>query len=75
VDTQVRGNGNTAIGTAVTGIFAFEDPIPSAQIVDVNIIEPDALQVLAADDKKFIPRNGGEVGITGFRRRDEGIFI
>jgi hypothetical protein len=75
VDTQIRGNGNTAISTAVTGIVAFEDPIPGPQIVDVNIIEPDALQVLAADNKKFIPRNGGEVGITGFRRGNEGIFI
>jgi hypothetical protein len=59
----------------VAGIVAFEDPSPSAQIVDVNIIEPDAVQVLAADDKKFISGNGGEVGITGFGRGNDGIFI
>jgi hypothetical protein len=59
----------------VTGIVASEDPGPSAQIVNVNIIEPDAFQILAADDKKFIPGNGGEMGITGFGRRNKRIFI
>jgi len=75
VDPQVRGHGDTAIGTTVPGIVAFENPCPSHQIVDVNIIEPNALQVLAADDEKFITRNGGKVSITGFGRGNDGIFI
>jgi hypothetical protein len=75
VDPQVRGHCDTAIRTTVTGIFAFENPSPSGQIVDVNIIEPNAVQVLAADDEKFIPRNGRKVSITGFGRGKDGIFI
>ena len=75
VDPQVRGHGDTAIGTTVTGIIAFENPSPSGQIVDVNIIEPYAVQILAADDEKFIARNGGKVSITGFGRGNDGIFI
>jgi hypothetical protein len=75
VDPQVRGHGDTAIGTTVPGIVAFENPRPSHQIVDVNIIEPNAVQVLAADDEKFVTRNGGKVSITGFGRGNDGIFI
>jgi hypothetical protein len=75
VDPQVRGHGDTAIGTTVAGIVAFENPSPSGQIVDVNIIEPNAVQVLATDDEKFITRNGGKVSITGFGRGNDGIFI
>ena len=75
VDPQIRGHGDTAIGTTVAGIVASEDPSPSGQIVDVNIIEPNAVQVLAADDEKFITGNGGKVSITGLRRGNDGIFI
>ena len=52
----------------MTGIVTFENPNPSDQIVDVDIIEPNAVQVLAADDEKFITRDGGKVSITGFGR-------
>ena len=75
VDSYVRRHGNTAIGTTVTGIVAFQNPRPSGQIIDVNIIEPNAVQVLAADDEKFVTRNGGKVSITGFGRGNDGIFI
>lgn len=75
MDTQVRRNSDTAVGATVPRIAAFENPSPTAQIEDVNVIEPHAVQVLAADDKEPIARNGGEVSIAGFGRGNKGIFI
>jgi hypothetical protein len=75
MDTQVRRNGDTAVGATVARIAAFENPSPTTQIEDVNVIEPDAVQILAADDKEPISGDGGEVSIAGFGWRNEGIFI
>jgi len=75
MDAQVRRNGDTAIGATVARIGALENPGPTAQIVDINVIKPDAVQVLAADDKESIPRNGGKVSIAGLGRGNERIFI
>jgi len=59
----------------VARIVAFKNPSPGVQVVDVNVIKPDAVQILAADDKESIPRNGGEVGIAGFRKGNGGVFV
>ena len=75
MNTQVGRDSDTAICATVARIAAFENPGPTAQIVDVNVIEPDAVQVLTANDKKSIPGHGREVSIAGFGRGDEGVFI
>ena len=75
MNTQIGRYSDTAICATVARIAAFENPGPTAQIVDVNVIEPDAIQVLAADDKESIPGHGGEVSIAGFGRGNEGIFV
>jgi hypothetical protein len=75
VNTQVGRYSDTTICATVARIAAFENPGPTAQIVDVNVIEPDAVQVLTANDKESIPGHGGEVSISGFGRGNEGIFI
>jgi hypothetical protein len=74
MNTQVGRYSDTAIYPTVVRIVAFANPGPTAQIVDVNVIEPDAVQVLAANDKESIPRHAGEVSIAGFGRGNEVIF-
>jgi hypothetical protein len=74
MNTQVGRYSDTAIYPTVVRIVAFENPGPTAQIVGVNVIEQDAVQVLAADDKESIPRHAGEVSIAGFGRGNKAVF-
>ena len=57
MNTQVGRYSDTAICSTVVRIVAFENPGPTAQIVDANVFDPDVVQVLAADDKESIPRH------------------
>jgi len=75
VDTQVRGNRHTAVCAAVAGVIASKHPSPSGQVKGVNIIEPDTIQILTANDEKSIPGNRREMGITRFGKWDERVLL
>lgn len=75
VNTQARGHCDTAVGSTVARVIASSNPRPGAQVVDVNVIKPNAVQILTTDDEKSIPGDGGEVSVAGFGRGDEGVVV
>jgi hypothetical protein len=75
MNTRIGGYGDAAIYARVARIAEFENPGPTAQIVDANVIEPDVVQVLATDNEESIPGHGGEMAIAGIGRGHKGIFV
>ena len=75
VDTQVRGHGDTTVGSTVAGVITLECPGPSGQVEDINVIKPNAVQILTTNDKKSISGNRGKMSIAGFGRGHEGVVL
>jgi len=75
VDTQVRRNCHTTVSAAVTRVIASKHPSLGGQVIDVNVIEPDTIQILTTDDEKFIPGNRREMGIARFGKWNERVLL
>ena len=51
-DALLRCHRNTAVRTTVPGVVAACHPILPLQIVHMHVVQPDVVQILAADNKK-----------------------
>ncbi len=76
-DALVRGDRNTPVGAAVSGIVAALDPDLRNEVEDVDIVQPDVREVLATYDEKAVGGHGREVCVASIReegriRRDGG---
>jgi hypothetical protein len=69
-DARRRGYSNAAVCAAMTRVIPTLDPSLVGKIVDVDVIQPDIIKVLASNDEQPVGSDGREVGVAG--TRDEG---
>lgn len=62
--TLGSGHSDTAISSAVSRVVPADYPLLTLQVVNVNIVEPDVVQVLSTDDEELVCGNGRKVRIT-----------